>query len=208
LTIKRNRRREVMEIEEMNWTDGSGTALKKAGALLSKIEKDMHSPDEDYYADPHLLIVDMRTGASLTVGTEVKETGKTNGHGYRRCKQVRQRVTAKLPTKKIMSRLLKIAIRNFVPKDAPEDEYSTVVKKAIDDIAKEMADESNWDAADDKYATAITAAVGDILGETWSMRAGDTCTSFAIEPAGTTELDFSKLQRKEEEEVKHVLGDF
>ena len=197
-----------MEIEDMDWTDGSGTALKKAGALLSKIEKDIHSPDEDYYADPQLLIVEMKTGASLTVGTEFKDTGKTNGHGYRRCKQVRQRVTAKLPTKKIMSRLLKIAIRNFVPKDAPEDEYSIVVKKAIEDIAKEMADESNWSTTDDKYATAITAAVSDILGETWSTRAGDTCTSFAIEPAGTTEFDFSKLQVREEEEVKHVLGNF
>ena len=196
----------MMKIEEMDWTDGSGTALKKAGMMLSKMEKDMHSPDEDYFADPQLMVIDMNTGASLTIGTEVKETGKTNGHGYRRCKQVRQRVTAKLPTKKIMSRLLKIAIRNFVPKDAPEDEYSIVVKKAIDDIAKEMADESNWDATDDKYATAITAAVGDILGETWTMRAGDTCTSFAIEAAGTTQMDFSKLRRKEE--VEHVIGDF
>ena len=40
-----------MNIEEMDWTDGSGTALKKAGMMLSKIEKSMHDPDEDYYAD-------------------------------------------------------------------------------------------------------------------------------------------------------------
>ena len=55
-------------------------------------------------------------------------------------------------------------------------------------------------------AGAITAALGDILGETWTVRAGDTCTSFAIEAAGTTEMDFTKLQQ--EEEVKHVVGDF
>lgn len=197
-----------MEIERMNWTDGSGTALKKAGALLSKIEKDMHDADEDYYSDPHILVVDMKTGASMTIGTERKETGKTNGHGYRRCKQVRQRVTAKLPTKKIMSRLLKIAIRNFVPKDAPDDEYSIVVKNAIEDIAREMADESKWSSSDEKYATAITAAMGDILGETWMTRAGDTCTSFAIEGVATTEFDFSKLPRQKEEVDWSVLGDF
>ena len=196
-----------MNIEEMDWTDGSGTALKKAGMMLSKIEKSMHDPDEDYYADPQLLVIDMKTGSSLTIGTEVKETGKTNGRGYRRCKQVRQRVAAKLPTKKVLSRLLKIAIRNFVPKDAPDDEYSIVVKKAIQDIAEEMADESKWMSGDDKYAAAITAALGDILGETWSVRAGDTCTSFAIEAAGTTEMDFTKLQQEQGDE-KIAVGDF
>ena len=195
-----------MKIEEMNWTDGSGVALKKAGMQLAKMEKDLHDADEDYYSDPELLVIDMKTGASMTIGTEKKETGKTNGHGYRRCKSVRQRVTAKLPTKKIMSRLLKIAIRNFVPKDAPEDEYSIVVKRAIDDIAKEMADESNWDAGDDKYASAITAAVSDILGETWTVRAGDTCTSFSIEGVGTTEIDFTKLTEPGVEQIE--LGDF
>ena len=152
-------------------------------------------------------MIDMKTGSSLTIGTEVKETGKTNGRGYRRCKQVRQRVAAKLPTKKVLSRLLKIAIRNFVPKDAPDDEYSIVVKKAIQDIAEEMADESKWMSGDDKYAAAITAALGDILGETWSVRAGDTCTSFAIEAAGTTEMDFTKLQQEQGDE-KIAVGDF
>ena len=87
-----------MEIERMDWTDGSGTALKKAGALLSKIEKSMHDADEDYYSDPHILVVDMKTGASMTIGTEKKETGKTNGHHFRRQMPSSQRVSALQPT--------------------------------------------------------------------------------------------------------------
>jgi|TARA_R110000803_G_scaffold103264_7_gene171376 histone H3/H4 len=188
-------------INEMDWTDGAGASLQKVGGILKKAEKERHDANEDYFSNPRILVMDLDTGSSFVIRTKHEEGGKTKGYGYRRCSSVRQRITAKLPTKKIIARLVRMAIRSFVPKDAPSEQYSVVVQKAIEDIAAEIADDSKWEASDDKYGSAVTAAVTDILGHTWTDRAGDSITCIEAIPAPFVVMDIEAVKEMAERVV-------
>jgi len=189
-------------IREQEWTDGVGSALQKAGAILKKSERDEHDADENYYSNPNVLVMDLNTGSSFVIRTKrTDEAGKTKGYGYRKCPSVKQRITAKLPTKKIIARLTRIAIRSFVPKDAPPERVSVVVKKAINDIAADIADDGKWNTADDKYGTAVTKAVSEVLGHTWSTRAGDSLTCLEAVPAPFVEMDTEAVKTMAEKVV-------
>lgn len=192
----------MKQVTEMNWTDGAGSALQKLGSALKKAEREQHSDEEDYFSDPRIFIMDLDTGTSCVVQTEPHKGGKTDGHGYRRCKSVRQRIPAKLPTKKVLGRLLKMAIRNFVPKNSSEEEYSRVVEKAVEDIAAELADDSRWSIEDDKFSAAITAAISDILGHTWTERVGDSPTKLEAIPTPMAVMDVSALEALMEKEIE------
>jgi hypothetical protein len=189
-------------IREQEWTEGIGSALQKAGAILKKNERDEHDADENYYSNPNVLIMDLSTGSSVVLRTKrTDEAGKTKGYGYRKCPAVKQRITAKLPTKKIIARLTRMAIRAFVPKDAPPEQISVVVKKAIADIAADIADDSKWNAADDKHGAAVTKAVSELLGHTWTTRAGDSLTCLEAVPAPFVEMDIEAVKMMAEKVV-------
>jgi len=171
------------EIMKQEWNDGIAKVLKTIAGPIAKQEKERHNADEDYYADPQLYIQDLVTGASLMIKPDVlKTTGKTNGHGYRSCSAVTQRMTSKLPTKKIVGRLVSMMVRNFVPVDANPEVYSTMVAKFIDDTAKEIANESKWSPDDTKHADAVNKAISDLLEHTVSTRAGDTLLNVKATP--------------------------
>ena len=189
-------------MNEQEWTDGAGSALQKAGNALKKAEKGRHDANEDYYSNPRILVMDLDSGASVILRTSRDDgNGKTKGYGYRKCPAVRQRITAKLPTKKIIARLTRMAIRSFVPTDAPPERVSVVVKKAIDDIAADIADDSKWNAADDKHGVAVTKAVSELLGHTWTTRAGDSLTSLEAIPVAMAELDVEAMNEWMDEAV-------
>ena len=108
----------MKQLAEMEWTDGTAKALKVAASQIQKAEANRHDKYEDYYSDPQLMLTDLLTGSTVMLTTEPHQGGKTHGRGYRRCAAVDQRIARKLPQKRIMRRLLSMAIRNFVPTDA------------------------------------------------------------------------------------------
>ena len=186
----------MKQASEMEWTDGTAKALKKLASAIEKQEKDRHTSDEDYYSNPELMVMDMLTGSTVMLQTEPHTGGKTHGNGYRRCSAVTQRIPAKMQTKKMMARLLKMSIRNFVSVDASDDEYSVVVAKAIKDIAAMLVDESEWTVEEDKYAGALQAAISDLMELTTSVRAGDSLLKVEAIPMSTAHMDVSKIVNK------------
>lgn len=186
----------------MEWNDGTGKALQKFGAQLSKEEKSRHEGGEDYFADPRLFVMDMDSGAAVLIEpNRENEDGKTKGRGYRRCAQVQQRIPAKFPQKKVMGRLLSMAIRNFVPKDTDPSHYSVVVERAIKDIAAALTDDAKWNVEDEKHAPALNKAISELMDMTLSTRAGDTLINVTITPVETAMMDTSNILRQK----KHVI---
>ena len=183
----------------MEWTDGVAKALRKLATEIDKVEKGRHEPTEDYYSDPRVYVMDMDTGAAVLIETDTQEGGKTHGRGYRRCPEVSQRISAKFPQKKVMSRLLSMAIRNFVPGDTDPAYYSVVVNKAIDDIALMLADDSQWNIEDEKHAPALNKAIGKLMDMTLSTRAGDTLINVIITPIETAMMDTSAIMESKKE---------
>jgi len=190
----------MKQAAEMEWTAGTGKALSKLGAELHRAELKAE-PDVDIEGDPVLLVQDLTTGTSVVMMTEPHEGGKTHGHGYRRCRDVRQRVPAALPTKKLIGRLARMAVRNFVPKDADPEQYSIIVQRAIEDIAAELADESVWSIEDDKFGNAIGAAVTAMLDLTWKVRKGDTLLRMEAYPLDVAIMDAEQVKEMIEMEV-------
>jgi len=137
--------------------------------------------------------MDLDSGASMILRTSRDGNTKTKGYGYRKCPAVRQRITAKLPTKKIIARLTRMAIRSFVPKDAPPERVSVVVQKAIEDIASQIANDDEWSAEDEKHGVAVTKAVNELMGHTWTTRAGDSLVSMEAVPVPMAELDVEAM---------------
>ena len=200
----------MKQASEMEWTDGTAKSLKVLASAIEKQEKGRHTSDEDYYSNPELMVMDMLTGSTVMLQTEPHTGGKTHGNGYRRCSAVTQRIPAKMKTKKMIGRLLKMSIRNFVLVDASSDEYSVVVAKAIKDIAAMLTDDSTWSVEDDKYADALQAAISDLMELTTSVRAGDSLLKVEAIPMSTAHMDVSKIVNKikmEEEVVDEVIAD-
>ena len=194
----------MKQVSEMEWTNGTAKALKKLASAIERQEKSRHTPDEDYYSNPELMVMDMLTGSTVMLQTEPHTGGKTHGNGYRRCASVTQRIPAKMQTKKMIGRLLRMSIRNFVSLDASDDEYSVVVAKAIKDIAAMLVDESEWSVEEDKYASALQSAISDLMELTTSVRAGDSLLKVEAIPMSTAHMDVSKIVNKIklEEEIK------
>ena len=188
-------------MKEEEWSDGVAKALRFLANQIDKQEKARHNPEEDYFADPHLMVVDFNTGSSVVIQTLPHEGGKTKGRGYRRCAQVTQRIPSKMPQKKIIRRLLKLAIRNFVPANACPSEYSVVVRKAIEDIAKILITDEEED--DGRHEAALQAALSDLLDMTISTRAGDTLLKVETIPITHAVMDISAI--KEEVELMKVI---
>ncbi len=188
--------------DNMEWTDGTSKALSKLASLLNKEEKGRHTGTEEYYADPHLYVMDMNTGAAVLIETDTENTkGKTHGRGYRKCAQVQQRIPSKFPQKKAMARLLSMAIRNFVPTDTDPAFYSAVVNKAIEDIAMMLTDDSQWSIEDEKHAPALNKAISKLMDMTLSTRAGDTLINVKVTPVDTAMMDVSAIKENKQEVV-------
>jgi len=191
-----------MNGDNMEWTDGTGKALSKLGSELSKSEKDKRDPEVEYYADPQLYVMDLNTGAAVLIETDTNNTrGKTHGRGYRKCAQVEQRMPAKFPQKKAITRLLAMAIRNFVPTDTDPTFYSVVVENAIKDIAAMLTNDSEWNIEEEKHAPALNKAISKLMDETLSTRAGDTLLNVKVTEIETAMMDVSAIKENKKDKL-------
>lgn len=192
----------TMNGDNMEWTDGTGKALSKLGSELSKSEKDKRDPEVEYYADPQLYVMDLNTGAAVLIETDTNNTrGKTHGRGYRKCAQVEQRMPAKFPQKKAITRLLAMAIRNFVPTDTDPTFYSVVVENAIKDIAAMLTNDSEWNIEEEKHAPALNKAISKLMDETLSTRAGDTLLNVKVTEIETAMMDVSAIKENKKDKL-------
>ena len=55
----------MKQVSEMEWTDGTAKALKKLASAIERQAKSRHTPDEDYYSNPELMVLDMLTGSTV-----------------------------------------------------------------------------------------------------------------------------------------------
>jgi len=186
----------------MEWTDGTGKALSKLASELTKQEKKRRDPKQEYYADPQLYVMDLKSGAAMLIETDKENTkGKTHGRGYRKCAEVQQRMPAKFPKKNVMARLLAMAIRNFVPTETDPAHYSVVVENAIKDIAKMLTNDSEWNIEEEKHSAALNKAIDKLMDETISTRAGDTLLNVIFTEVDTAMMDVSAIKENKQEVV-------
>ena len=199
----------MKQAAELPWTDGAGKVLSKLAAVIHKQEMARADRDGDTFSDPMLMVQDLTTGTTILLQTESHEGGKTDGHGYRRCSDVRQRIPHKVPPGLQVGILLDMLVRMIVPSDAPADQVGPLAQAAYERIAdamleaqeqaissdKELA--AHWKEKYAKHKEAVGSVVQAIKDMTWSTRAGDTLCKVEAVPIGMATLDVSVLEELE-----------
>jgi hypothetical protein len=199
----------MKQAAELPWTDGAGKALSKLAAVIHKQEMARADRDGDTFSDPQLLVQDLLTGTTILLNTEPHTGGKTGGHGYRRCPDVRQRIPHKVPPGLQVGVLLDMLVRMIVPSDAPPEQVGPLARAAYDRIAAAMLEAQEQAISTDKELTkhwkeqyanhkkAVESVVQDIKDMTWSTRAGDTLVKVEAVPMEMAILDASVLTEKQ-----------
>ena len=190
---------------EMEWTDGAGKALTKIGQVIHKQEMARADRNGDTYSDPQLLIQDLVTGTTVVLNTQAHSGGKTDGHGYRRCPDVRQRIPHKVPPGLQVGILLDMLVKMIVPSDAPPEKVGPLAEAAYNRIAEAMVEAQekcidtdkelakHWKDEYAKHKQAIEIVVQNIKDMTWTTRAGDTLVKLEAIPIGMATLDATEL---------------
>jgi len=180
-------------IDEQTWTDGAGKALSKVASMLTKEEKDRHRNDEEYFSNPRMYVQDLNTGASVIVTTDGDNTGgKTQGHGYRKCSSVRQRIPHKVSPKLQMSVLLDMIVGILVPNE--EDRIGPLGVAAYNRIAKAVIDAQNaddWMRDNGKNISQVKEIIERVSDMTWTERSGDSLLNVKIIPLNNADMKTS-----------------
>ena len=199
----------MKQAAELPWTDGAGKALSKLAAVIHKQEMARADREGDTFSDPQLLVQDLLTGTTILLNTEPHTGGKTDGHGYRRCSDVRQRIPHKVPPGLQVGVLLDMLVKMIVPADAPAEQVGPLAKAAYDRIAEAMLEAQeqaistdkelakHWKEQYAKHKEAVESVVQAIKDMTWSTRAGDTLVKVEAVPMEMAILDTSVLKERE-----------
>tara|TARA_R100000008_G_C3586789_1_gene173101 strand:+ start:5004 stop:5612 length:609 start_codon:yes stop_codon:yes gene_type:complete len=199
----------MKQAAELPWTDGAGKALSKLAAVIHKQEMARADREGDTFSDPQLLVQDLLTGTTILLNTEPHTGGKTDGHGYRRCPDVRQRIPHKVPTGLQVGVLLDMLVKMIVPADAPPEQVGPLAQAAYGRIADAMIEAQekaistdkelakHWKEQYAKHKEAVESVVQDIKDMTWSTRAGDTLVKVEAVPMEMAILDASVLKERE-----------
>lgn len=202
----------MKQASELEWTDGAAKALQVLAKEIDKQERARANPEADTFADPFLLVQDMNTGAGVVLRTEPHEGGKTQGSGYRRCPDVRQRIPHKVPPGLQVGVLLDMLVRMIVPADAPPEQVGPLAEAAYKRIAEAMIEAqeqaistdkelaAHWKAEYAKHKEAVSAVVESIKDMTWTTRRGDRLLCMEAIPCGMTYLDNSLYLMDEADE--------
>lgn len=155
------------------FSDGCGKALKKLGALLEKAENDRREPDEDYFADPNLCVIDLTTGETIIISPADNHGGKTQGRGYRKCAQVEQRIPHRVPPSLQMA----VVLDMLVPMLSGGNRVGPLAQAAYDRIAQAMVEAQqtdDWLKENGKHVKAVKEILSKIQDMTWTTRKGDS----------------------------------
>ena len=190
------------------WTDGAGKVLKTFAEDLIKEERTTPI-EQDVYSDPHLIVIDAKTGTTICIKPADHEKGRTNGFGYRREPDVEQRMPHKVPPtleKMVLYDMLIPMLAKQIGTEkeldySDEDNWSPLIKAACDRVANAMleAQEHNiknkkaanhWKENHAKYKDEIDAVVDSIRDKTWTTKAGGMfCKTETIETECPIDLD-------------------
>jgi len=198
----------MKQAAELPWTDGAGKALSKLAAVIHKQEMARADREGDTFSDPSLLVQDLNTGTTILLQPQWHEGGKTDGHGYRRCPDVRQRIPHKVPPGLQVGILLDMLVRMIVPSDAPPEQVGPLAQAAYERIAEAMLEAqekaintdkelaAHWKNHYAKHKEAVEVVVKSIKDMTWSTRAGDTLVKMEAVPMEMAIMDVSALLEK------------
>ena len=199
----------MKQAAELPWTDGAGKALSKLAAVIHKQEMARVDREGDTFSDPMVLVQDLLTGTTVVLQTQPHEGGKTDGHGYRRCPDVRQRIPHKVPPGLQVGVLLDMLVKMIVPADAPPEQVGPLAQAAYDRIAAAMIEAQeqaistdkelakHWKGTYAKHKEAVESVVQSIKDMTWSTRAGDTLVKAEAVPMEMAIMDASVLKERE-----------
>tara|TARA_R110002020_G_scaffold216353_5_gene423971 strand:- start:3934 stop:4560 length:627 start_codon:yes stop_codon:yes gene_type:complete len=138
----------MKQVEEMEWTDGTGKALATLGAAITKQEKEIRDDSEEYFSDPEIMVMDMLTGSTVMIQTEPHTGGRTHGRGYKREKSWEQRIPMKVPLTLQRNILLDMVVGMLVPEDS--DEVGALGKAAYTRIAEALKEGMEMSISTDK----------------------------------------------------------
>jgi hypothetical protein len=138
----------MKQVEEMEWTDGTGKALATLGAAITKQEKEIRDDSEEYFSDPEIMVMDMLTGSTVMIQTEPHTGGRTHGRGYKREKSWKQRIPMKVPLTLQRNILLDMVVGMLVPEDS--DEVGALGKAAYTRIAEALKEGMEMSISTDK----------------------------------------------------------
>ena len=182
--------KEMEQTKEMEWTDGAGDALIKLGREIKKVEKTRHDINEEYFGDGQYIVMDIETGSAVMLQTKPHEGGKTKGHGFRRCKMVRQRIPQKVPTSLKVGVLLDMLVAMLAKGDETgplaEAAYQRIVNAMLEAQEKSISTDkelaAHWKRRYAKHKKKVDEMIEKINEMTWTERAGDAITCIEAIP--------------------------
>lgn len=180
----------------MNFTDGSGKALKKLGALLDRHESDRHGQDEDYFSDPNMCVIDLNTGETILIQPSGNEGGKTKGRGYRKCRSVEQRIPHRVPPSLQMA----VVLDMLVPMLSNGNQVGPLAQAAYDRIATAMVDaqqSDDWLKQNGRHVKEVKQMLEQIQNMTWTTRKGDSLLNVDFNVVENAQLDLNAIKELE-----------
>ena len=182
--------RNMEQTKEMEWTDGAGDSLIKLGREIKKVEKTRHDINEEYFGDGQYIVMDMETGSAVILQTKPHEGGKTQGHGFRRCKMVTQRIPHKVPTSLKVGVLLDMLVAMLAKGDETgplaEAAYQRIVNAMLEAQEKSISTDKelavHWKKRYAKHKEKVDEMIEKINEMTWTERAGDALTCIEAIP--------------------------
>ena len=176
----------------MRYTRGLGKFLHAAGTKLMKKERETPIED-DVFENPNAIIIDLNTQQIIHLASGLSEKGRTQGHGYRRMKDSRQRIPHKVPPTLVQGVLLDMLVPMLAKQIGDEKalDYSTeegwsplvtAAYKRIGDalieaqelgLSNDKEAAKHWKEEHAKHKEEIQIVIDKLKDMTWNTKSGD-----------------------------------
>lgn len=185
----------------MKYTRGLGKFLHAAGTKLMKEERET-AIEDDVFSSPNAIIIDLNTQQVIHLASGENPKGRTQGHGYRRMKDSKQRIPHKVPPTLIQGVLLDMLVPMLAKKIGDEDgldysspgqeNWSPLVKAAYRRIGDALIEAQELGLSNDKEAAKhwkeehakhkeeIQIVIDKLKDMTWNKKSGDMLANMTI----------------------------